>query len=126
MDAKDLADLFLQWLFRLHGLPETITSDRGSQFASHFWGRLCVSLQIGRRMSTTFHPQKDGQTERFNAVMEQYLRFYVSYPQDDWSSWLPLAEFAANNQMSEATHTSRFFALHGCHPRATTDLRPAT
>ena len=71
VDAKDLADLFLQWLFRLHGLAETITSDRGTQYASHYWGRLYGSLQIGRRMSTTFHPQTHGQTERFNAVVEQ-------------------------------------------------------
>ena len=126
VDAKDLADLFLQWVFRLHGLPETITSDRGTQFASHFWGRLCGRLQIGRRMSTAFHPKTDGQTERFNAVMEQYLRSYVSYLQDNWSSWLPLAEFAANNQTSDATHTSPYFTLHGYHLRATTDLKPAT
>ena len=76
-------------------------------------------------MSTAFHPQTDGQTERFNAVMEQYLRSYVNYLQDDWSSWLPLAEFAANNQASETTQLSPFFALHGYHPRATTDLTPA-
>ena len=111
IDAKDLADLFLQWVFPLHGLPETITSDRGIQFASHFWGRLCHRLQIGRPMSTAFHPQTDGQTERFNAVMEQYLRSYINYLQDDWSSWLPMAEFAANNQTSESTLSSPFFAL---------------
>ena len=126
VDAKDLADLFIQWVFRLHGLPETITTDRGPQFASHFWGRLCERLQIDRRMSTAFHPQTNGQTERFNAVMEQYLRSYVNYLQDDWSSWLPLAEFAANNHSSEATNLSPFFALHGYHPRATTSLLPAT
>ena len=126
VDAKDLADLIIQWVFRLHGLPETITSDRGPQFASHFWVRLCERLQIGRHMSTAFHPQTDGQTERFNLVIEQYLRSYVNYQQDDWSAWLPLAEFAANNHLSEATKQSPFFALHGYHPRATTSLLPAT
>ena len=125
VDTKDLADLFIQWVFRLHGLPETITSDRGPQFTSHFWGRLCERLQIDRRMSTAFHPKTDGQTERFNSVMEQYLRSYINYLQDDWSSWLPLAEFAANNHSSEATNLSPFFALHGYHPRATTNLLPA-
>ena len=124
VDAKDLADLFLQWVFRLHGLPETITSDIGTQFASHFWGRLCHCLQIGCRMSTAFHPQTDGQTERFNVVMEQYLRSYLNYLQDDWSSWLPMAEFTANNQTSETTLSSPFFTLHGYHPRATTNLLP--
>ena len=77
-------------------------------------------------MSTAFNPQTDGQTERFNAVMEQYLRSYVNYLQDDCSSWLPLAEFAANNHSSDATQLSPFFALHGYHPRATTNLVPTT
>ena len=77
-------------------------------------------------MSTAFHPQTDGQTERLNAVMEQYLRSYVSYLQDDWSTWLPLAEFSANNTISETTNLSPFFALHGYHPRATTSLLPVT
>ena len=78
VDAKDLANLFVQWVFRLHGLPETITSDCGPQFAAHFRGRLYECLQIDRCMSTAFHPQTDGQTERFNSVMEQYLRSYVN------------------------------------------------
>ena len=126
VDAKDLADLFVQWVFRLHGLPETITSDCGPQFASYFWARLCECLQIGRRMSTAYHPETDSQTERFNSVMEQYLISYVNYLQDDWSAWLPLAEFATNNHSSEATNLSPFFALHGYHPRAMTSLQPAT
>ena len=75
-------------------------------------------------MLTAFHPQTDGQTERLNAVMEQYLRSYINDLQDDWSSWLPLAEFAANNYSSDATQLSPFFALHGYHPRATTNLVP--
>ena len=77
-------------------------------------------------MSTGFHPQTDGQTERFNSVMEQYLRSYVNYLQDDWSVWIPLAEFAANNHSSEATNLSPIFAIHGYHPRAMTSLLPAT
>ena len=79
VDATVLADLFIHWVFRLHGLPETINSDHGPQFASYFWGRLCEWLQIVRRMSTVFHPLTDGQTERFNTLMKQYLRSYVSY-----------------------------------------------
>ena len=58
--------------------------------------------------------------------MEQYLRSYVNYLQDNWSSWLPLAQFATNNYTSEATSLSPFFTLHGYHPRATTSLLPAT
>ena len=53
------------------------------------------------KLSLPYHPQTDRQTERFNAVMEQYLRYYVNYLQDDWHKWLPIAEFAANNQENE-------------------------
>jgi len=83
VDARDLADLFLQHVFRLHGLTLTITSDRAPQFASAFWHRLCARLGVEPRLSTAFHPQTDGQTEQMNAVMEQYLRSYVNYLQDD-------------------------------------------
>jgi len=71
LDARDLADLFFQHVFRLHGLLRTITSDRGPQFASAFWHRLCARLGIEPRVTTAFHPQTDGQTEQINAVMEQ-------------------------------------------------------
>jgi len=124
VDAADLADLFVKHVFRLHGLPKSIVSDRGPQFASAFWQRLCSRLGIDRRLSTAFHPETDGQTERMNAVMEQYLRSYVSYLQDDWAEWLPLAEFAANNQASETTGVSPFFGMHGFNPVWQCDLSP--
>jgi hypothetical protein len=73
-----------------------------------------------------FHPQTDGQTERMNAIMEQYLRAHINYVQDDWADWLPLAEFAANNQASETTGTLPFFANKGFDPRCQFDLMPAT
>jgi transposase InsO family protein len=87
VDAESLADLYIQHIFRLHGLPRTIVSDRGPQFAADFWGRLCSHLGIDRRLSTAFHPQTDGQMERINAVMEQYLRAHVNYLLDDWADW---------------------------------------
>ena len=124
VDAADLAHLFVKHVFRLHGLPRSIVSDRGPQFASAFWQRLCNRLGIDRRLSTAFHPETDGQTERMNAVMEQYLRAYVSYLQDDWADWLPLAEFAANNQASETTGVSPFFGMHGFDPAWQCDLSP--
>jgi transposase InsO family protein len=77
--AEDLADLFLRDIFRLHELPEVMVSDRGPQFASRFWARICTCLDVDQRMSTAFHPQTGGQTEIFNSAMEQYLRSYVSY-----------------------------------------------
>jgi transposase InsO family protein len=125
VDAESLADLYIQHVFRLHGLPCTIVSDRGPQFAADFWRRLCNRLGIDRRLSTAFHPQTDDQTERINTVMEQYLRAYVNYLQDDWADWLSLAEFSANNQASEATGISPFFGLYGYDPQCQFDLSPA-
>ncbi|KAL9567590.1 hypothetical protein ACKAV7_008354 [Fusarium commune] len=78
-------------------LSYTIVSDRGPQFIAEFWKKLNQQLSINALLSTAYHPETDGQTERLNAILEQYLRAYVSYLQDDWSRWLPLAEFAANS-----------------------------
>jgi hypothetical protein len=117
IDAEGLAELFLANIFRLHGLPDTIVSDRGPQFASRFWKHLCNSLKIEPHLSTAFHPETDGQTEWTNAIMEQYLRAYVNYQQDDWVRFLPMAEFAANNHVSETTGISPFFANYGLNPK---------
>ena len=73
MSALDVAALFLQHVIRVHGLPETLISDRDPIFTSHFWGRLIELLGIRANRSTAFHPQTDGQTERLNSVLEQYL-----------------------------------------------------
>jgi hypothetical protein len=81
--AEGLAELFLSNIFHLHRLPDTIVSDRGCQFASCFWKHLCHALKIEPCLSTAFHPKTDGQTEQANAIMEQYLRAYVNYQQDD-------------------------------------------
>ena len=120
--AEKLAQLFCDRVFRYHGLPKTIVSDRGPQFASCFGKHLCHSLKIESRLSTAFHPQTDGQTERINAVVEQHLRAYVSYLQDDWVDYLFLAEFAGNNQISETTTVSPFFANLGYHPHCDFEL----
>ena len=88
--SEDLADLFLHNVWKHHGLPSTVISNQGPQFASRFWKALCERLEIERRLSTGFHLQTDGQTERFNATMEEYLRLYVNHHQDKWTDWLPL------------------------------------
>jgi len=110
-------DLFCDRIFHYHGLPETIVSDRGPQFASRFWKHLCSCLKIEPHLSTAFHPQTDGQTERVNTVVEQHQRAYVTYLQDDWVDYLFLAEFAGNNQVSDTTSLSPFFTNLGYHPR---------
>jgi hypothetical protein len=115
--AEELAKLYLQNIWKLHGLPLTIISDRGPQFVSKFWKALCQRLKIQRNLSTAYHPQTDGKTERANAIMEQYLRAFTSYQQDDWVDWLPLAEFNGNSGHSETIKTTPFFANYGYHPR---------
>ncbi|MBW0555970.1 hypothetical protein O181_095685 [Austropuccinia psidii MF-1] len=97
INSLDLAQTLINHVFSKHDLQTSIISDRGSSFVSSFWTQLCQQLNILRDLSTAFHPETDGQTERVNQILEQYLWMYVSYHQDDWYTWLPLAEFAHNN-----------------------------
>ena len=103
LKAPDLAWLFLDRIFKHHGLPESIVSDRGSLFVSRFWTELCKQLQIRPRPSTAYHPRTNGLTERTNQTLETYLRAYCSYQQDDWVDYLPMAEFAFNNLTNTST-----------------------
>ena len=114
--AEEFAQVFLDNIFRLHGLPRSITSDRGGQFVNEFWSYVCQKLNIVHVLSTAYHPETDGQTERVNAIFEQYLRAYVNYNQDDWLDWLAIAEFTANNLDSATTGMSPFFLNKGYHP----------
>jgi hypothetical protein len=75
-----------------------------------------------RNLSTSFHPETDGQTERTNAILEQYLRAYCNYQQDNWKQLLPIAEFCYNNTQSETTKVTPFFANGGYHPHFTPNL----
>lgn len=122
--AETVADLYVDYVYRIHGLPDTVVSDRGPQFVALFWKILCLRLGTSRLLSTAFHPETDGQTEISNASMEQYLRAYTSYQQDDWVKWLGLAEFAANNAFSEPIQCSPFFANYGYNPRMGFEPRP--
>ena len=113
LPIQDLARTFLQEIWRLHGLPEEIISDRDSRFEGCFWDSLMKLLNVDVRMSTAYHPQTDGQTERVNQTLEQYLRNYCSYQQDDWFELLPLAEHAYNSATSESSKVSPFYANYG-------------
>src|SRR6266550_3718977 len=114
--AKDLAMTFAREVWRLHGLPADIVSDRGSVFISGFWRELMEHLGVELKMSTAFHPQTDGQTERINQVLETYLRHYTNFQQDDWADLLPLADHAYNTATAETTKVSPFFANYGYNP----------
>jgi hypothetical protein len=117
-DAKDLAYAFLKTVVSQHGLPEEIISDRDKLFTSKFWKSLMAQMGANHKLSTAFHPQTDGQTERLNQTLEQYLRSYVNEQQDNWVELLPLAQFAYNSAKSESTQTSPFFANYGYQPEA--------
>lgn len=124
VNAQAVANMYLDTIWRLHGLQETITSDQGTQFIAKFWQAHGQPLQIEPRISSSFHPQTDGLTEKVNAVMEQYLRSYLNYQQSDWAQWLPIAEFSANNSISNTTTVTPFFANYGFNPRFTTLTTP--
>jgi len=115
--AKDVATVFLREVWKLHGLPTEIISDMDAKFSGKFWESLCKALGIKRRMSTAYHSQTDGQTERTNQVLEGYLRNCVNYDQNDWYQLLPLAEFAYNNSATNAHGLTPFYANFGFHPQ---------
>ena len=89
--------LFQDSVWKLHGLPEEVISDRGPQFVLNFMQGLSEILRIKVAASTAYHPQTDGQTERVNQEVEQFLRLFVNQRQDDWYDWLLIAEFAYND-----------------------------
>ena len=115
--ARDLADVFLKEVWKHHGLPTEIISDVDAKFAGEFWESLCKKLSIKRKMSTVYHSQTDGQTERVNQVLGGYLRIFVNYDQNDWYHLLRLAEFAYNNSATSAHGMTQFSANYGYHPQ---------
>ncbi|QRV99192.1 Transposon Tf2-11 polyprotein [Ceratobasidium sp. AG-Ba] len=116
-NGVDVANLFLTYVWKLHGLPRKTISDRGPQFTSQFLKQLHKRLDIKPSFSNAYHPQTDGQTERLNQVVELYLRHYMSHRQDDWVGLLPLAKFAYNNGTNASTGKTPFFANYGFHPK---------
>jgi hypothetical protein len=116
-DTTAVAKLFIKHVFANHGLPDVIISDRDTRFTSHLWQDLQQQLGTSHKLSTAFHPQTDGQTERVNRVLEEYLRHYVNDSQTDWDEWLPLAGFAYNNSWHEAIGTTPFHLNYGKAPK---------
>ena len=117
IDAPGLAEVIIDVVVQHHGLPDSIISDRGAIFTSKFWSLLCYFLGIKKRLSTSFYPQTDRQTERQNSTMEVYLRTFVNFEQNDWARLLPMAEFAYNNAKNASTGHTPFELNCGYHPR---------
>ena len=123
ISAEGFAQVFLKEVFRHHGLPKSFVSDRGPRFTSAFLKSLCRSLGISQDISTAFHPQTDGQTERMDRVLGDMLRAYVKiHSYDDWVLLLPCCEFAINNSFQASIRNTAFFVNFGRHPRTSDNL----
>jgi transposase InsO family protein len=114
--AEQTARLYVDHIWKLHGVPQKVVTDRDPLFTSHFTQALCRMLGTKQAMSTAYHPQTDGQTERVNRVLEDMLRMYVSKSQTDWDEKLACAEFAINNADHSSTGTTPFMLNYGHHP----------
>jgi transposase InsO family protein len=114
--AVQLAHVVKDRLIRYHGIPKTIVSDRDKLFTSNYWATLMAEIGTKRKLSTAYHPQTDGQTERTNRTMKTYLKIYSNTSQNNWVSLLAMAQLSYNNKLSEATGQTPYFANHGKHP----------
>ena len=103
LGAEEAAALYMSTVFRLHGLQKEIVSERDPRFVSSFWQETMRRLGVQLSMSTAFHPQSDGQTERTNRLVEDYLRHYVNAGQDNWDDLLPVAEYAHQSMPGHET-----------------------
>ena len=121
-DALQLAHLFLKRVVFVHGLPRSIVSDRDRRFLSSFWTELFEQLHTTLRFSTANHPQTDGQTERTNRTLEQYLRIFVRHRPNEWNSYLQLAEFSYNTSTHSALGFSPYYVVYNQHPSLPLDF----
>ncbi len=123
-DAAHVADLFFREIVRLHGVPNTIVSDRDTKFLSHFWR--CLWAKFGTKLlfSTTCHPQTDGQTEVVNRTLSTMLRAILKNNLKMWEDCLPHIEFAYNRSLHSTTKLCPFEVVYGFVPRAPIDLLP--
>jgi transposase InsO family protein len=115
--ALKVAQLFMDSVYKLHGLPQSIVSDRDKVFTSKFWQELFKLTGTTLRMSTSYHPQTDGQTERVNQCLETFLRSFVHACPTKWSHWLSLAEYWYNTSFHSSLGRSPFEVLYGRAPR---------
>ncbi len=111
--ASDLARIFIREVVRLHGVPATLVSDRDARFTAHLWRAIWEAFQTKLHMSTSFHPQSDGQTEKANQTLEDMIRAYVNPVHDDWDIYLPLVEIAYNSSVQASTGYSPFYLSSG-------------
>jgi hypothetical protein len=117
IDGPGVAHEYLKHLVPWFGIPKRIISDRDPCFMSHFSKTLCNSLGVNQNLSTAFHPQTDGQTERMNTCVEQYLQAWTTGQQNKWAKMLPVAEYAHNSWRHNVTRHSPYELLIGIKPQ---------
>jgi transposase InsO family protein len=117
VSAQEFAELYVDHVFRLHGLSREFITDRDVRFTSAFWQEVTELLGTRAVMSSSFHPQTDGQTERVNQTVETYLRHYVSVELNDWDTLLSREEFAHNAEYHESIRSTPFKLNFGYNPR---------
>ena len=122
MTGEGITKLYLDNVYRWFGIPSKIISDRDPQFTSYFSTALCQRLRINRNISTAYHPQTDGLSERKNQWVEQYLRLVTSASQDDWSDWLAIATAVHNYYPNTTMQITPIEALFGYSPKITMEL----
>jgi hypothetical protein len=117
VDSEGIARLFQDNVWKNHGLPKEVISDRGGQFVSEFMRELYRLLDTKITALTAYRPSTNGQTERINQEVKQYLQIFVNDRQDNWADWLALAEFSYNNRVSSSTRVTPFMADTGRNPQ---------
>jgi hypothetical protein len=115
--AEGVAALYMRYVFPRFGAPKKIISDRDTRLTSKFARALCTALGVHQNISTVYHPRTDGQSERSNQWVEQFLRFFCDEQQDNWHTWLSFTEFAHNSWPSATTKKSPFDLIMGYTPR---------
>ena len=114
--ALTVAQTYTDQVYKLHGSPKSIISDRDKIFITHFWSELMKMQGVKHKMSTAYHPQTDGQSEVLNRCVEGYLRCMCHDTPLDWAKWLPLAEFWYNSNFHTATQKTPFEVVYGMPP----------
>ncbi|PKI50469.1 hypothetical protein CRG98_029152 [Punica granatum] len=111
--ADQLAQLFIKEIVRLHGVPVSIVSDRGSYFTSKYWNSFVTALGMKLNLTTAFHPESDGQSERTIQTLEDMLRACIIEFQGSWDDYLTLIEFAYNNSYQSSIGMTLYESLYG-------------
>ncbi|GJF00977.1 hypothetical protein PsYK624_172810, partial [Phanerochaete sordida] len=114
-----MANVHYTDIFRLHGLPRNIFSDRRHQFAARYMHALYKRLIIQTSLTAAYHPEGNGKVERKHQEVEKFLRLFASQQQDNWVDWIPMAEFMLNSHDSSAAGRTPFEIVYGCTPDVT-------